>query len=46
MGHAGAIITQGKGTAQDKLLVLKQAGALIVSAPREIPALLKSEIRR
>jgi succinyl-CoA synthetase alpha subunit len=46
MGHAGAIIEHDKGTAQAKLQALSEAGALIVSSPREIPALLKGETRR
>lgn len=40
MGHAGAIVQQGRGSAQDKIAVLKQAGALIAYAPREIPDML------
>ena len=44
MGHAGAIVQQGRGSAQDKISALRDAGALIVRAPREIPDLLKKEI--
>ena len=36
MGHAGAIITGGKGTAQGKFDALKAAGATIVHSPIEI----------
>jgi succinyl-CoA synthetase alpha subunit len=36
MGHAGAIITGGKGTAQGKFDALKAAGAAIVHSPIEI----------
>ncbi len=45
MGHAGAIIQHGKGSAQEKIRNLSEAGALIASAPNEIPVLLKKEIR-
>lgn len=41
MGHAGAIIQGGKGTAKDKIKALKQAGSLIAKAPSEIPSLVK-----
>jgi succinyl-CoA synthetase alpha subunit len=41
MGHAGAIIQQGRGSAQDKIDALRAAGALIARAPREIPDLLR-----
>ena len=33
MGHAGAIISQGKGTASSKMAALKKAGAHIVEDP-------------
>jgi succinyl-CoA synthetase alpha subunit len=46
MGHAGAIIQHGKGSAQDKLRSLREGGALIANAPKDIPALLKDAIRR
>lgn len=36
MGHAGAIIDGGKGSAEDKLEVLKSAGATIADSPAEI----------
>ena len=45
MGHAGAIIQHGRGSAQDKIGSLREAGALIANSPREIPALLKAEYR-
>ncbi len=45
MGHAGAIIQQGKGSAQDKMASLQNAGALIAKAPREMPDLLHKALR-
>lgn len=36
MGHAGAIISGGKGTAADKFAALKSAGAVIVENPAVI----------
>jgi len=36
MGHAGAIISGGKGTAQDKIKKMKNAGIYVVESPAEI----------
>ncbi len=41
MGHAGAIIMGGKGTAADKFAALDAAGAKIVRSPADIGAAMK-----
>jgi succinyl-CoA synthetase alpha subunit len=45
MGHAGAIIQQGKGSAQDKITALSNAGATITNTPREIPGIIRKYLR-
>ncbi len=42
MGHAGAIISGGQGSAQEKIAALKEASVHIAAHPEEIPDLLKS----
>jgi succinyl-CoA synthetase alpha subunit len=41
MGHAGAIIEGGAGTAADKIRALEAAGVKMAKHPEEIPQLLK-----
>ncbi|MCA1826236.1 MAG: succinate--CoA ligase subunit alpha [Myxococcales bacterium] len=45
MGHAGAIISGGKGTAHDKFRALREAGVQIASGPHELGSTLKSVLR-
>ena len=44
MGHAGAIISGGKGTAQEKLSVMEACGIKVTRNPGEMGKLLKSVI--
>src|SRR5256885_1620560 len=45
MGHAGAIISGGKGTAQEKLAVMEECGIKVTKNPAEMGKLLKSVLR-
>ncbi len=40
MGHAGAIISRGKGTAESKTAAFKKAGVTVATLPSEVPDLL------
>jgi len=45
MGHAGAIISGGKGTAQDKFRALREAGVHIATGPHELGSTLKAVLK-
>ena len=41
MGHAGAIISGGRGTAAEKVTALEAAGIRVAASPTELPRLLR-----
>jgi succinyl-CoA synthetase alpha subunit len=45
MGHAGAIISGGKGTAQEKLAVMQACGMKVTRNPAEMGRLLQSVLK-
>lgn len=44
MGHAGAIISGGKGTAAEKMAAMKKAGIHVVESPAEIGVTMKKAL--
>jgi succinyl-CoA synthetase alpha subunit len=46
MGHAGAIISGGEGTAEEKIAALKSAGAKVARHPDEIASIVAENLAR
>jgi succinyl-CoA synthetase alpha subunit len=46
MGHAGAIIAGGKGTAEEKIAALKKAGIPVAKLPSEIGPLMRDALAK
>lgn len=46
MGHAGAIISGGSGTAAEKIAALEDAGVHVADRPSAVPSLLREAIAR
>jgi succinyl-CoA synthetase alpha subunit len=46
MGHAGAIISGGKGTAAEKMTAMKKAGIHVVESPAEIGTTMLKAIEK
>lgn len=44
MGHAGAIISSGSGTAAEKIAAFEAVGVPVANEPSEIPQLLKKQL--
>ena len=45
MGHAGAIISSGSGTAAEKIAAFNKAGVPVAKEPNEIPELLRQKLQ-
>ncbi|MDQ7816806.1 MAG: succinate--CoA ligase subunit alpha [Melioribacteraceae bacterium] len=46
MGHAGAIISGGKGTAAEKMAAMKKTGIYVVESPAEIGITMKKALEK
>jgi succinyl-CoA synthetase alpha subunit len=46
MGHAGAIISGGSGTAKDKIAALRAAGILVADSPADLGTTMQNAMKR
>ncbi|MFA6402377.1 MAG: succinate--CoA ligase subunit alpha [Salinivirgaceae bacterium] len=46
MGHAGALITSGSGTAAEKIKAFEAAGVRVAKEPAEMPELIKKALKK
>ena len=46
VGHAGAIISSGSGTAEEKIAAFNKAGVPVAKEPNEIPELLREVLKK
>src|SRR5579872_1920019 len=46
MGHAGAIISMGSGSASEKIKALENVGVPVAELPSQIPVMIKSALNR
>ena len=46
MGHAGAVISGGKGTAAEKIAALESAGILVAQSPAELGVTMQRAMKK